>query len=113
MDDMPPSITKFFDLRNRGDDTKKDLRIKSLRPTPEEAVKFIEEYNTGFDEIKENYWKEMKFLPGDKLFGCNAGEHQITMDAYGNIQPCLAMRSPALNQPKGTSLKYAMEAFKK
>jgi len=113
MDHKDPGITMFYDLRNRRDDIQKNKIIKSLRPNPEAAVKFLIDYHGNIDATKDHYWKSMSRLPGDRLFLCSAGEHQLTIDSYGQVQPCMVLRSPDIVQPKGTTLENALVKFKK
>lgn len=110
--DKKPMLTSFYDLRHRRDDPQKNQLIKSLRPSAEEGVKFLYSYNEGDKRFKDNYWQNMTRLPGDKLFGCNAGVGQLCIDAYGQIQACMGLRSPDLVLPRGTSLKDALVYFK-
>jgi radical SAM protein with 4Fe4S-binding SPASM domain len=110
--DEKPMYTMFYELRHRRDDPQKNQHIKSLRPSPEEGVKsMLSHHKEDFEGFKDNYWKNMPSLPGDKLFGCGAGNRKLSLDAYGRIQACLELRAPELVLQRGTSLKNALEYF--
>jgi radical SAM protein with 4Fe4S-binding SPASM domain len=110
--DKKLAYTIIYDLRTRRDNPQKNQLINSLRLSPEEVVKFESNFYEDFERIKDYYWKIMTRLPGNRLFGCNAGEKQLCIDAYGRIQACMGLRSPELVLPSGTSLKDALKYFK-
>ena len=111
--DGKPSYSLFFNLRNRNENRQKNEKIKSLRISPKEGIKFLLNYYTQeYIQLKNNYWQNIDNLPGTQLFRCSAGDHQLTVDAYGRIQPCLELRAPNLVLPRGTSLKNALDKFK-
>jgi len=92
----PPSFSLNFELRSRRDSAAKNTFIKNLRATPEETVAILnrhrETYRKGIREFC------MKFIgpPGVELFHCGAGLGGC-LDAYGQFQPCLALRAPELS----------------
>jgi radical SAM protein with 4Fe4S-binding SPASM domain len=111
--DKNPHYTIFLDLRNRNDNKHKNAKIKTLRVSPQESIKILlNNYPQQFNQFKENYWRNITSLPGPRLFRCDAGRHQLTIDAYGRIQPCLGLRAPDLVLHRGTSLKNALITFK-
>jgi len=110
--DKQPGITMFYDLRNRLDDPVKNQVIKSLRPAPNEGMKYLFNYHGDFNTIKSHYCKSMTRLPGVRLFGCKAGKKQLSIDAYGRIQACLGLRSPGLVLARGTHHRDALKFFR-
>jgi radical SAM protein with 4Fe4S-binding SPASM domain len=92
--DTPPSYSIFFDLRARRDSRQKNISIKKLRLSPEEAVAF-------FFRRREKYLREMrefcsKFTrpSGRDIFSCEAGVRRGCVDAYGHLQLCMFLRHP-------------------
>ncbi len=90
----PFTYAAFFDLRSRRDFPAKNRLIRSLRPTCGDGLAFLA-------AKKDEYIKEMKrFCPAnlgvraDRLFTCNAGLGNGTVDAYGKLQSCLLLRHP-------------------
>ena len=110
--DKQPGITVFLDLRSRHDDPKKNETIKYLRPSPEEAVKFIQNYNEENDPNPSYENQILTNAPGDQLFGCGAGDKRLAIDSYGRIQACTGLRSPDLVLPRGTSLIEGLTFYK-
>ncbi len=117
--DKPPSYSMFFDLRNRRDDDKKNVLIKSLRVSPEEGVAVLtrdaEKYRKEMDEFAAKFMGPA----GDKLFACGAG-NGLNIDAYGFAQPCMGVRAPELTfnlfgselPAEGNRLAQALDFFK-
>jgi len=109
--DAPPSYSVFFDLHCRRDEKKNEI-IRSIRPAPQEGLKFLA-------RRKKQYLKEMKefcsrFMgpPGDKLFSCGAGIGGASVDSYGQLQLCMDLRHPdTLYDLEKGSLKEAMSHF--
>jgi radical SAM protein with 4Fe4S-binding SPASM domain len=110
--DGPLGYTFFFDKRSRHDNLEKDRRIQTLRPSPKEIL-------TVMARNPEKYRKDMaqfclRFLgpPGDRLFSCGAG-NTCCLDAYGRLQPCMALRLPDLTYDllDGSLLKALQDFF--
>lgn len=106
-----PGYSMYFDLRNRRDSEIKNDQIRKLRVTPEDGLQII-------TRDREKYLIEMKQFTqkfmrptGDRLFSCGAGRN-ITIDAYGNVQPCMGIRSPELIQKAGSTLSESLLTFK-
>ncbi|MBN1472349.1 MAG: radical SAM protein [Syntrophaceae bacterium] len=93
--DKPPGYSMFFDLRNRRDDEKKNKLIKSLRLSPEEALKVLTRDAVKYRKDMEEFASKFMRPSGDKLFACGAG-HGLCIDAYGYAQPCMGVRAPEL-----------------
>ncbi|MDD5155136.1 MAG: radical SAM protein [Candidatus Omnitrophica bacterium] len=106
-----PSYSMFFDLRCRRDDYRKNELIKSLRFSPQEALKFlIRKKNEHLKKMKEFCSKFMRPC-GDRLFSCGSG-HGGCVDAYGYFQPCMMLRHPdTVYNLKTGSLKDALTNF--
>ncbi len=103
-----PSRAVFFDLRARPDGAKNDL-IRSLRMPPEEAVKH--EYRPGSAAAAEmlDFAARFSRIHGDRLFGCLDGGRKASVDAYGELQPCLLLKHPETSyRLKNGSLREAL-----
>lgn len=108
----PPSYVSLLDMRGRRDDPKKNRLIKTLRLNPDEIL-------TVLARQKKEYILEMaqfirKFVKptGDKIFSCGAGNGQVSVDAYGNLHPCLLLKDPETSiHLKTCNLKEAVTHF--
>jgi len=117
--DKPPSYSMFFDLRNRRDDEKKNALIKSLRVSPEEAIKILTRDAEKYRKEMEEFASKFMGPAGEKLFACGAG-NGLSIDAYGFAQPCMGVRTPELTfnlfsselPAKGNRLAQALDFFK-
>lgn len=89
--DSSPGYSMNFDLRSRRDDPKKNARIKKLRATPEETVEALSSHPLYISSMRE-FCSRFIGPPGVKLFQCGAGE-ETCVDAYGQAQLCLPLRS--------------------
>ena len=107
MEGTPPLSSMFFELRGRRDSAAGNSMISGLRVSPDEAMVILTEH-------PESYRREMaeffdRFAPplNDRLFTCGIGP--ACVDAYGALQPCMALRRPDLTYDlkKGT-LKEAL-----
>jgi radical SAM protein with 4Fe4S-binding SPASM domain len=91
-----PHYFVFFDLRNRRDNVEKNQLIKSLRMSSQDSLAVITRYP---EEYRKNVIKfASKFMtgpPGDLLFQCGAGSG-LSIDAYGQAQPCMGVHAPEL-----------------
>ncbi|HWR31804.1 MAG TPA: radical SAM protein [Negativicutes bacterium] len=87
-----PSYSMNYEFRHRHDDPAKNVYIATLRATPEETVASISRESI-FQREMVRFCSQFMGLPGDKLFNCGAG-YGTCIDAYGNAQLCLPMRSP-------------------
>jgi radical SAM protein with 4Fe4S-binding SPASM domain len=111
MDKQAPKVI-LLDFRNRRDSDEKNRLIETLRLTPEiVAERFIK---LSKQEIFKSPKRSINESPNNntKLFSCMAGLHSAVVDAYGNLQMCLALRHPdtIYNLRNGT-LKDAMTNF--
>jgi radical SAM protein with 4Fe4S-binding SPASM domain len=106
-----PGYAMFFDLRNRRDNKPKNNLIRKLRVTPEEGLQILlkdkEEYIHTMKQFTQNFMRPS----GDQLFPCGAGQ-SLSVDSYGNIQPCMGVRDPELVQKQGSTLSDALVKFK-
>jgi MoaA/NifB/PqqE/SkfB family radical SAM enzyme len=110
--DTHPSYSIFFDLRARRDSRQKNISIKKLRLSTEEAIAF-------FSRRREEYLREMrefcsKFTrpSGSNIFACGAGTRSGCVDAYGHLQLCMPLRHPGtVYDLKKGSLKDALTNF--
>lgn len=92
----PPKYTVNVTMRGRRDSEAKNKLIERLRAAPERVLPIA-------TRDRAKYLKEMKsfcarFLgpPGDQLFGCGAGSTNVSVDAYGTLQPCMLLRQPQM-----------------
>lgn len=108
--DEPPGYSMNFDLRARRDDPAKNRRIEKLRLPPKETLTVLTR-NPAYSRITREFCGKFMRPPGDKLFWCGTG-YAPSMDAYGMLQPCLALRCPAtLCDLRSTSLHSALTEF--
>lgn len=94
MEGNKPGYGMNFDLRARRDDPLKSRRITALRLSPEETVAVLTrnpDYRRGMREFAGKFMGPS----GDRLFSCGAGLG-ISVDAYGNAQMCMGLRTPDL-----------------
>ncbi len=112
MDD-PPALSVYLDLRCRHDSEKKNDRIRNLRLTAGEVIGILTRNGIeAFRKEKREFCSSFLGRPGSRLFGCGAGRGGATLDAYGNLQPCIQLRHPEVCTDIGDgSLRKAMEIF--
>jgi radical SAM protein with 4Fe4S-binding SPASM domain len=110
--EKPFTYAIFFDLRSRRDSPAKNRLIRSLRPSGLDGLALL-------SAKKDEYIREMKrFCPanlgvrGNRLFTCNAGSGNGSVDAYGILQACLLLRHPDTIIDLGScSFTEALTAF--
>ncbi len=109
--DGPPQYSMFFDLRGRRDSPAKNRLIRSVRVSPEDGVILLRRQGRAYLQLIRQFCGRFMGPPGDLLFCCGAG-HGACVDAYGKLQPCLALRHPDMvyDLRKG-SLKEALTNF--
>jgi radical SAM protein with 4Fe4S-binding SPASM domain len=95
--DKPPSHVAFLDLRARHDSEEKDAEIRSLRLSPQEGVALL--HRAGEKHLREmrQFCNKFMGIQGTRLFTCSAG-HGACVDAYGQLQACLPLRTPELTR---------------
>ena len=101
----------FFDLRARRDDPARSRQIAELRLDPRESVEVLR--RGGEEYVRDAIRVCSRFMGprGDRLFACGAGE-RVCVDAYGTLQPCLALRHPeTVYDLKAGSLEDALRFF--
>ncbi len=91
--DKKPRIAMNFDLRARRDNHKKNLRIESLRATPEETIQYLSQHRESYINDMKRFAAQFMTPASDFIFTCGCG-HVGAVDAYGFLQPCLLMRAP-------------------
>jgi radical SAM protein with 4Fe4S-binding SPASM domain len=89
-----PSFAMFFDLRARRDGDKNDA-IRSLRISPEEAVGIQARQGPAAADELLDFAARFSGAYGDRLFPCLSGGRKASVDAYGELQPCLLLKHPA------------------
>jgi len=94
--DEPPGLSMHFWLRYRKDDPVKDARIRSLRAAPGDGVQMAARRRPRYRDEVEEFCSMFAGPAGAELFNCGAGSGGC-VDAYGRLQPCMAMRSPELS----------------
>ena len=103
----PPSVSAMFQLRARRDDDAKNRLIASLRSSPAEMATLA---SAERDRLAR-FCRQFLGPQGTRLFACGAG-NDVCVDAYGRVQPCLAMRAPELTCDwQTTGLRGALEEF--
>jgi radical SAM protein with 4Fe4S-binding SPASM domain len=113
--DWRPIYAMFFNLRQRRDDTEKSALIESLRLSPQDGLAMLARDDAKYRRGMAEFASKFMGPPGGQLFGCGAG-HDICVDAYGRVQPCMVMRAPELTyQAAGANghslLRDAMDRF--
>ena len=110
MDD-PPSYSVFFDFHCRRDEKKNEI-IRSVRPAPQEGLKFLARRKTSYLKEMKAFCSRFMGPTADKLFSCGAGIGGGCVDSYGQLQLCMGLRHPdtVYDLEKG-SLKQAMNHF--
>jgi radical SAM protein with 4Fe4S-binding SPASM domain len=90
-----PSYSMFFNFRERHDSPSRNQLIKQLRVSPEEGLRILTHQNASYRMEMTDFCSHFIHPPGEQLFNCGAGKN-ISVDAYGKIQPCMSERDPAL-----------------
>jgi radical SAM protein with 4Fe4S-binding SPASM domain len=102
-----PNQVMFYDLRNRRDSEERNRTIDKLRAVPGEVLA-AGALVSGREAVTPDFCRSFIGPPGDKLFTCGIGERPC-VDAYGELQPCIALRDPALAYHLGSgSLREAV-----
>ncbi len=107
--DEPPSVSMFYDLRARRDSPQRNKLIAELRVSPEEGVAMLERQGERYRENMRQFCSRFIGPTGDQIFTCGAGRG-VSVDAYGQLQPCMLLRDPTLSYDLHTgSLRDALE----
>jgi len=110
---VPPGYAMFFELRGRRDSEARNRLIASLRLSPEEGMAVLTRRREAYYKDRVEFCTKFMRAPGSLLFGCGAGYGGSScVDAYGLLQPCMALRDPQLayDLRKG-SLREAVTSF--
>ncbi|MCJ7483239.1 MAG: radical SAM protein [Thermodesulfovibrionales bacterium] len=107
-----PESYKYFGLRLRRDNFKKNALIQELRARPEEiaeeSVRTKETYHKALKQFSSAFFKPT----ADKLFSCHGGLNGGCVDAYGNFQLCILLRHPdTVYDLKQGSLREGYETY--
>ncbi|MEW6111775.1 MAG: radical SAM protein [Thermodesulfobacteriota bacterium] len=94
--EFPPEYAVFLEKRCRHDDPDKDRAIEALRLSVEECVSVLTRHPELSRKELTKFCRTFLGPPGELLFPCGAG-HAACVDAYGCLQPCLALRAPQLS----------------
>ena len=109
--DKPPSLSIFHVLHARGERSKNRV-IKSVRPGPETGVKVLTRDPGAYLKDLRMFLRTFAGKREERLFTCGAGMDNISVDAYGRLQPCLLVRHPeTVYDLDGGSLKDALDNF--
>jgi radical SAM protein with 4Fe4S-binding SPASM domain len=96
----PPSYAMNFDLRNRRDNSARNLEIAGLRLTPAETMTMLARDEARYRQSMAEFATKFSGPQGDRLFGCGASAgHSLCVDAYGRAQPCMGLRAQKLTVP--------------
>jgi radical SAM protein with 4Fe4S-binding SPASM domain len=111
----PPNYSMFFNLRGRRDNRGEEVRnniIRRLRLSPQKGLEILTRRSDDYLRDMKQFCSKFLEPPGDRLFSCGAGLGSCSLDAYGNLQPCLQLRHPdtTYDLSKG-SLKDALTNF--
>lgn len=102
-----PLSSMFFELRGRRDSAARNRMISGLRVSPDEAMVILTEHPESYRREMAEFFDRFASPSNDRLFTCGIGP--ACVDAYGALQPCMALRRPDLTYDlkKGT-LKEAL-----
>ena len=109
-----PGLVMKLDLRATRDDERRNRVIKAMRLTPEQLEEFLRwdeaKYRSGMEQFVRKF---LRSAPGDdKLFHCGSGMKVLTVNAYGQLQPCMLLRHPdCIYNLRNGSLRDALEHF--
>ncbi len=107
MEDIPPIRSMFFDLRGRRDSASKNSVIYKLRVSPDEAMEVLAGHPENYRREMAEFFDRFASPSNDRLFTCGIGP--ACVDAYGDLQPCMALRRPDLTYDlKKGSLEEAL-----
>jgi len=105
---LPFSFDPIINPRLDGDRSPYAYRVN-----PEEVVRWDIE-----DDARKRAWK--KYLDmydteyeNDQIFTCGAGKSSFVIDPFGNLSPCMMVRSPAYNLRNGNFKKEWNESIPK
>jgi len=107
-----PVSYKYFGLRLRRDNFKKNALIRELRARPdeiaEESVRTKETFQMALKQFSSAFFKPA----AGKLFSCHGGISGGFLDAYGNFQLCILLRHPdTVYDLKQGTLREAYETY--
>lgn len=109
--DGPPGYVMFLYLRGRRDSAAKNRRIARLRLSPDEGARWLARDRAAYRDGMREFVRGFMRPSGARLFDCGAGE-DVTLDAYGTLQPCLTLRHPEVVYDLSSgSLKHALTEF--
>jgi radical SAM protein with 4Fe4S-binding SPASM domain len=89
-----PNHVMFYDLRNRRGPSARNRAISELRVTPDEALS-ASALVAGHEATTPDFCRTFMGLSGARIFKCGIGARPC-VDAYGELQPCIALRDPML-----------------
>lgn len=89
---LPP--VPAIHLSCRGKDDARDKRIKTFRISAAERLALEARQPEPYINDLKSFCSRFCRVPGDALFECGAGVRRGSIDAYGNLQPCLLLRHP-------------------
>ncbi len=105
------SYASLFEMRTRRDDPVKDKLIRSLRPDPLEAARFLLRDRAAREE-RRRFCALHGGAPGDGLFTCECPTGRGAVDAYGWFQHCLPLRHrDTVFDVRARSLRTAVVEF--
>jgi radical SAM protein with 4Fe4S-binding SPASM domain len=104
----PPLSALLFALRARRDSEAKNRGIRGLRLTPGEVLAVLTREPARYRREAADLLGRFSAPREDRLFTCGLGPGCV--DAYGNFQPCLALRHPGLAYPLRTGSLHAAMA---
>jgi radical SAM protein with 4Fe4S-binding SPASM domain len=106
------ALSLYLRCRDSEDKEIRNARIRGLRLPADRLLALEARRPARYADELRRFCLRFCAVPGDKLFGCAAGMQRASMDAYGNVKPCLLLRHPdVIYDLKSGSLKDAMEIF--
>lgn len=110
-EEKSPSLSLYIDLSARQDPNKNKL-LKRLRLQPETTLVILKRRGDKYTKEMKQFCSKFMGPSGDILFSCGSCINSCSLDAYGNLQPCLELRHPdTIYNLKNGSIKDAMTNF--
>jgi sulfatase maturation enzyme AslB (radical SAM superfamily) len=92
-----PRYAMFLDLRCRRDDAKKNEAIENVRLTPQDGLAVYLRDEATYRKWTRAEASRLLRSHGECLFNCGVCDgHDVCVDAYGRVQPCMGARAPEL-----------------
>jgi radical SAM protein with 4Fe4S-binding SPASM domain len=110
-EDKTASYTLFIDANIRRGRNKNNV-VKRIRLSPEEILDILKQDDKNYFTNLKNFCMKFMGPQGDKLFFCTSCTESCSMDAYGNLMPCIQLGHPdTIYDLRNGSINDAMTNF--